>query len=570
MKLPRRKLLGMLAGAVAGPAVLRRALAAEIEAGGAISREMIQRAEWIAGVEYSDEQRDELARSLRRSLRDFDKLRAVDVGYATPPAVQFNPTPFVRPVDSVTRNARRIDATPPALPIADEDLAFLPVTELAALLRTRQVTSRRLTELSLARLERFDPLLHCVMTITKDMAREQADRADREIAAGHYRGPLHGVPWGAKDLIAVDGYPTTWGAPQFADRVLTDTATVARRLEQAGAVLVAKLTLGALAQGDRWFGNYTRNPWNPEQGSSGSSAGSASAVAAGLVSFALGSETLGSILSPAERCGVTGLRPTFGRVSRDGCMTLSWTMDKIGPMCRSVEDTALVLDAIHGADDRDPTAIDQPFDWPPSCDLRNFRVGFIRGDGEVSPEDRPELETLKQLGVKLIEITLPNDLPVWPATLMLGVEAAAAFDDFARDGVEEGLNSWPATFRRHQFTPAVEYLRAARVRTLLLERMEELMRKVDLYVGGDDLAITNLTGHPSIRIPNGLRDDPRPTPTALKFTGRLFGESTLLAVAHAYQQATPWHLDRPPVERFLAEQEEAARRAQAEETQGDE
>ncbi|MEM9657684.1 MAG: amidase, partial [Planctomycetota bacterium] len=333
-----------------------------------------------------------------------------------------------------------------------------------------------------------------------------------------------------------------------------------------GAVLVAKLTLGALAQGDRWFGKYTRNPWDPEQGSSGSSAGSASAVAAGLVPFALGSETLGSILSPAERCGVTGLRPTFGRVSRDGCMTLSWTMDKIGPMCRSVEDAALVLDAIHGADGRDPTAANHPFAWPPTCDLRNLRVGYFRSDDEIAPQERSELEMLGELGVKLVEIALPDELPVRPVALMLGVEAAAAFDDFAREGVEEGLNSWPATFRRHQFTPAVEYLRAARVRTMLLERMERLMREVDLYVGGDDLAITNLTGHPSIRVPAGLRDGPRPTPTALKFTGRLFGESNLLAVAHAYQQATSWHLERPPVERFLAEQEEAERTAEAEET----
>ncbi|TWT33826.1 Glutamyl-tRNA(Gln) amidotransferase subunit A [Posidoniimonas corsicana] len=558
--LHRRGLLRLVAGAAAIPAVMQRALAAQLESGAAVNAEMVRQAEWIAGIEYTDEQREELAESLRRSLRDFEALRQVDIDYSTAPALQFNPAPYLKPAARIVRDAQPTDAAPPELPLTDEQLAFLPVTELAALLRTRRVTSRKLTKLSLARLKRFNPLLRCVMTITEELALRQADQADREIAAGRYRGPLHGVPWGAKDLIAVDGHPTTWGAPMFKDRVLRDTATVARRLDDAGAVLVAKLTLGALAQGDHWYDQFTRNPWDPEQGSSGSSAGSASAVAAGLVPFALGSETLGSILSPAERCGVTGLRPTFGRVSRDGCMTLSWTMDKIGPITRSVEDAALVLNAIHGSDRRDPTAVDQPFTWPPTRDLRSLRVGYFK-----ERADRPEMDVLRRMGVQLVEISLPDDLPVWPMTVMLNVEATAAFDEFARTGVEEGLNLWPATFRRHQFTPAVEYLRAARLRTKLLDRMEILMQTVDLYVEGDDLAITNLTGHPSVRVPSGFRErGARRTPRALKFTGRLFGESELLSVAHAYQQATGWHLERPPVERFLAEQQEAERRAAAE------
>ena len=554
--LRRRAALKALAALGVGTPTFRRALAAQAGRDGKITPEMIQQAEWVAGLELTDAERESAARSIRdHSLADAEAIRKVRVGYEVPPALGFLPAPGLRPAEAVRRNrATPIEAAPIARPDGDEALAFLPVGDLAALIRSKQVTSVELTKLYLGRLRRFDPLLKCVVTITEDLALKQAARADAEVAAGTTRGPLHGIPWGAKDLIDVPGYPTTWGAAPFKDRVGPGTATVAARLEEAGAVLVAKLSLGALAQGDRWFGGMTRNPWDPRRGSSGSSAGSASAVAAGLVGFALGSETLGSIVSPCRVCGASGLRPTFGRVSREGCMALAWSLDKIGPIARSMEDCALVLDAIHGADGLDPTAVDRPFAWPPAVSLRGLKVGFLPDPDR--PEDRrAELGVLRGLGVDLVPIALPEDFPADAVAMMLTVEAAAAFDELTRTHVTEGLNDWPATFLRGRFIPAVDYLRAARVRTLLMRSMAKLMESVALYVGsGEDLALANLTGHPTAVLPGGFRGrDGRELPSAITLTGRLYDESTLLAVAHAFQQATGHHRKRPPLERFLAE-----------------
>jgi Asp-tRNA(Asn)/Glu-tRNA(Gln) amidotransferase A subunit family amidase len=412
------------------------------------------------------------------------------------------------------------------------------------------VTSLELTKLYLARLKRFDPLLKCVVTLTEELAIQQAKRADREIAAGQYRGPLHGIPWGAKDLISHPGYPTTWGAKPFEKQTIDTKATVAQRLEDAGAVLVAKLTLGALAMGDKWFGGMTRNPWNPKEGSSGSSAGPASATAAGLVGFSIGSETRGSIVSPSRRCGTTGLRPTFGRVSRHGCMTLSWSMDKLGPITRSVEDCALVFGAIHGHDGLDPSAVDRPFDWPGRRNLSTLRIGYFENGTPI--DQRADLKTLRDLGVKLKPIELPSDPPAGPVGVILTTEAAAVFDELTRKGITEGLNSWPRIFRAAQFVPAVEYLRANRVRTLLMRKMAELFHDIDAYVNGDDLGLTNLTGHPTVILPDGLtqRGGVEVT-TSITFTGQLNDETNLLSLAHAYQQATGHHLRRPPVEKWL-------------------
>ena len=350
----RRHLLQVLAALGIGSTVFQRALAAEADKPVAITPEMIQQAEWIAGLKLSEADRKAIIGELTRAQRQFEAMRGVKLANAVPPALAFNPAPWLPPcpegrhgtVEPTTQAA-------PKKPDAADDLAFLPVTSLAALVRNRQVSSAELTKLYLERLKKYDPKLHCVVTLTDELALKQAEQADREIAAGRYRGPLHGIPWGAKDLIAYPGYKTTWGAAPFKEQTLDVKATVARRLEAAGAVLVAKLTLGALAMGDLWFGGMTRNPWDPKQGSSGSSAGSASASVAGLVGFALGSETLGSIVSPCRVCGASGLRPTFGRVSRHGCMTLAWSMDKIGPIARSVEDCALVFGAIHGFDGLD-------------------------------------------------------------------------------------------------------------------------------------------------------------------------------------------------------------------------
>jgi Asp-tRNA(Asn)/Glu-tRNA(Gln) amidotransferase A subunit family amidase len=559
--LRRRTLLKGLSALGVGTIPFRRALALQAAQTGTVTSSMIKQAEWIAGLDLTEEERASTARTVARSLRSFADLRKVDVGYDVPPALTFLPSP-PRPAAEVRRNQVRLDESNPSRrPGSAEDLAFLSVRELASLVRNRQVSSTELTKLYLGRLKRFDPLLKCVVTLTERLALEQAAKADQEIAAGAYRGPLHGIPWGAKDLIAYPGYPTTWGATPFKNRVIDVKATVAARLEEAGAVMVAKLSLGALAMGDLWFGGRTRSPWDPRTGSSGSSAGSASAVAAGLVGFAIGSETLGSIVSPCRACGASGLRPTFGRVSRHGCMTLSWSMDKLGPIARSIEDCALIFDAIHGADGLDWAAVDQPFAWPPRVDLASIKVGYIE-DRDRPSDARAELKVLREIGFELVPITLPEDLPVGAITLMLGTEAAAVFDEITRKHITEGLNSWPGTFRNGQFVPAVEYLRAARVRTRLMRAMADRMALVDVYVGsGEDLSITNLTGHPTVVFPMGFHDHSgRMMPGAVTLTGRLYDEATLMAVACAFQQATGDHRHRPPLEAYLAEEEERRER----------
>lgn len=552
--LTRRRLLTALAATGIGSAVFHRALTASALAAGneRVTPQMITGAAWVADIPLTDDEQAALARSVNNVLDDVRTLRKHPLANSDAPAVMFQPAPWRS--NNQTPNERGTvaltETAAPQRPQMEDDLAFLPVTELAALLRTRQVSSVELTKLSLARLERYQPLLNCVVTLTKDLAIKQAERADRELSRGHYRGPLHGVPWGAKDLIGVAGYPTTWGAPQYREQQLP-TATVARRLEQAGAVLVAKLSLGALAMGDRWFNGQTRNPWLPLQGSSGSSAGSASATAAGLVGFSLGSETMGSILSPSKRCGVTGLRPTFGRVSRAGCMTLSWSLDKIGPICRSVEDCALVLGAIHGADgDRDAAAVTEPFHWPMQRDLCSLRVGYVANEKQEN-ELSPVLSQLQQLGVQLRPIQLPVDWPINELYFTLDVEAATVFDDLTRTNNLEGIGSWPRIFRRGQFVSAVEYLRAQRIRAKLQQAMREAIRDVDVYVSHNDLILTNLTGHPQICQPFGYREyKDLKLPGSVTFTGQLYGETELLALAHAFQQTTAQHLDRPDLHRW--------------------
>jgi Asp-tRNA(Asn)/Glu-tRNA(Gln) amidotransferase A subunit family amidase len=552
----RRTVLKSLALLGVGTNTFQRALAAQAAQAGTVTADMIKQSEWIAGLELTQDERASTARTIARSLRSFADLRKVDVGYDVPPALTFMPKPPQQAAGIRRNQARPAETSTPRRPDSAEELAFLPVSALSALIRSRQLSSMELTKLYLERLRRFDPLLKCVVTYTDQLALKQAAKADEEIAAGHYRGPLHGIPWGAKDLIAYPGYPTTWGATPFKNRVIDEKAAVAARLEEAGAVLVAKLSLGALAMGDLWFGGRTRSPWDPRAGSSGSSAGSASAVAAGLVGFAIGSETLGSIVSPCRACGASGLRPTYGRISRHGCMTLSWSMDKLGPIARSIEDCALVFDAIHGADGLDWAAVDYPFDWPPKVPLENIKVGYIE-ERDHPADDREELRVLRKIGLELVPITLPDDLPIQAITLMLGTEAAAVFDEITRKHITEGLNSWPESFRNGQFVPAVEYLRAARVRTKLMRAMAERMAKVDVYVGsGQDLPITNLTGHPCAVFPMGFHDrDGRLMPGSVTLTGRLYDETTLLAVAHAFQQATGDHYKRPPVEAYLADEQ---------------
>ncbi|UCD37738.1 MAG: amidase [Fidelibacterota bacterium] len=520
-----------------------------------LKRKQIAAAEQVIGLSFTKAERDSLLKDVEENRASYDSLRALELPNAVAPALLFNPVPEDKTFD--TRQVPIVYSPIDTVKVPEklEDLAFYSVAQLAELLRTQQVTSMQLTTMYLERLKRLGPQLECVVTLTEELALSQAQRADEEIAAGTYRGPLHGVPYGAKDLLAAKGYPTTWGAVPYKDQVIDEDATVVQRLEGAGAVLIAKLTLGALAWGDVWFGGKTRNPWNLEQGSSGSSAGSAAATAAGLVPFAIGSETWGSIVSPSTRCGATGLRPTYGRVSRAGAMALSWSMDKLGPICRNVEDCALVFDAIRGPDGLDPTVVDLPFNYHYREDLAGLHIGYVESafeeDYPNQARDQAVLDVLRELGAELVPINLP-DYPIDELAFILSAEAAAAFDELTlsdRDDllVRQIRNAWPNSFRSSRFIPAVEYIQANRIRWQVIQEMERILAEVDLYVSpafvGDNLLLTNLTGHPCVVLPNGFND--QGSPTSITFMGQLYDEATILAVARAYQEATGWHLTHP-------------------------
>jgi Asp-tRNA(Asn)/Glu-tRNA(Gln) amidotransferase A subunit family amidase len=527
----------------------------------AITTAEVRAAEKLFGLDFSDEKLQMMLPGLRSQLEDYIAMRNLPLSNSVFPAVQFNPIPMSfrfqeeRPVFKLDL-PRMVK-----LPKEQEDLAFYSIEQLASLIKSRQISSEHLTRFFLARLTKYGPKLECVVTLTEELALKQARRADQEIAKGKYRGLLHGIPYGAKDLLATKGIPTTWGAAPYTNQVFEQDATVIRRLEEAGAVLIAKTTLGELAMGETWFGGMTRNPWNLKEGSSGSSAGSSAATAAGLLPFGLGTETYGSIVSPCDRCGVTGLRPTYGRVSRAGAMTLSWSMDKIGPICRTVEDCAIVLHAIYGPDDRDPTVYDLPFNYDPKVSLKKLRVGYLKADfdsekGERKANDEAALGELRELGANLTAVTLP-DYPISNISFVLSTEGATAFDDLTRSGREDLLKqqdrgAWPNTFRRRQFVPAVDYLQAQRIRWLLIQDMAKLFEKVDLFVApthaGKSSLMGNLTGHPCVVVPNGFSTNG--TPTSFCFIGNLFGEGKILAAAKKYQDATQWHLKHP---RFSAD-----------------
>jgi len=564
--LNRRKVLKAIAGIGVGGAVFHRALASLAQEASEITPEMVEKAEWISGLELSEEERNATARSLQRKLAGLAELRQLKIPNDVAPAFTFRTiAPAISGTPKIERAPTVISNTDAKRPATDEEIAFLPVSALSRLIKNREISSVELTKLYLSRLKKYNPLLNCVVTLTEELAMKQAKRADAEIAAGKYRGPLHGIPWGAKDLIAVPGYTTTWGAPQFKEQKFDYTATVAKRLEEAGAVLVAKLTLGAIAMGDRWFGGMTRCPWNYKVGSSGSSAGSASAAVAGLVGFAIGTETLGSIISPSRRCGATGLRPTFGRVSRYGCMALSWTMDKVGPIARSVEDCALVFAAIHGSDGLDATAESREFAWPPKVDLKSLTVGYTKSRRSI--DDRDDIKKLKSLGVKLKEIEIPSreKMSVRSLTSVLDVEAAAAFEDLTRTGNLEGLNSWGGTFRTASFISAVDYVRAMRARRILQDDFEAMMKTVDVLVNANDLVHTNLTGHPSIALPVGFRErGDLKLPFSTIFTGQLNRETEMLALAKAYQDLHTTHLEKPPLDQQVKKMADEAAQEKAE------
>ena len=537
-----------------------------------ITKEMMHQAEKLFGIELTDAQEAMALGGVNRNLDAYETIRKVDVPLDTEPAIAFHPS-RARKELYVPRTKFRFGKVAAPQFKTIEDLAFATVPQLAELIRTRRVSSTELTKMYLARLKRYGPKLFCVVTLTEELALKQAAAADAEIKRGKYRGPLHGIPWGAKDLFATKGIKTTWGAEPYRDQVIDYDATVVERLDEAGAVLVAKLSMGALAQGPRWFAGVTRNPWQPDeaqQGSSGSSAGPASATAAGLVGFSIGTETLGSIVSPSSRCGCTGLRPTYGRVSRYGAMGLSWTMDKIGPICRGVEDCAAALHAIYGPDGKDITVGDAPFNWNPDANISTLRIGYLKNEFDgagfqpANEQQRQQaeqrrtvykkaLEALETAGAKLNPIELPK-LPAASLRFILTAEAAAAFDDITRDGRVNQLSGqspgdWPNSFRTSRFIPAVEYLRAQRVRTLLMHEMEKLMSQWDVFVspapGSASLLVTNLTGHPAVVLPCGFVNE---LPAAIMFTGGVYDEVSPLRVALAFERATQWHAMHPKMD----------------------
>jgi Asp-tRNA(Asn)/Glu-tRNA(Gln) amidotransferase A subunit family amidase len=544
---------------------------AKLAAGADITVDTIASAEEVAGLHFDPQERELMLDGLKQQEQRIEALHKIPLDNSVSPAIKFDPLPPGKKLTPMAhRPMRRSKVADRATPANLDELAFLPVSELSELLRRRRVTSTQLTQMYIARLKKYDPVLHCVISLTEERALKQAAAADAEISRGHYRGPLHGIPWGAKDLLAVRGYKTTWGAGPFKEQVIDADATVVQRLDDAGAVLIAKLTLGELAQGDIWFGATTRNPWKVDQGSSGSSAGPASATAAGLVGFSIGSETLGSISSPSTRCGTTGLRPTFGRVPRTGAMALSWTMDKLGPICRSVEDCALVLDAIYGPDGKDNTVIPADYHWNAHLSPASLRVGYVKSAfdlPQLDPADAKRtlhatknfddaaLDVLRRMGIHLIAVDLP-DVPYDAMRIILSAEAAASFDELTRTDrdkelVQQGKFDWPNSFRTSRFIPAVDYVNANRVRTIAIQKWDDLMRTVDVIVTPtgaanlSQLVATNLTGHPAVILPNGFRDDG--TPVSLTFLGGLFEEAKLLAVAKAYQDATGFHLRHPVV-----------------------
>jgi Asp-tRNA(Asn)/Glu-tRNA(Gln) amidotransferase A subunit family amidase len=570
---------GLGLGATLAPGILWARMQ---DAGGKrITLAMVTDAMQLAGLEFSETELKAMVDAANQNLTRYEEQRAIHIPNDVSPPFHFSALVPGIEVNKAKLPFRLSAAPPLKRPAALEDAAFWPVRHLAELIRTRQVSSVELTEMYLTRLHRYNPKLNNVVTFLDDLAMAEAKRADAEIAAGKYKGPLHGIPWGAKDIIAVKGFKTTWGSPAFKDQSFDYDASVVELLRDAGAVLVAKLSTGELASGDQWFGGQTRNPWNPSQGSSGSSAGPSSATAAGCVGFGIGSETSGSILSPSARCGLAGLRPTFGRISRYGVMALSWTQDRLGPICRYAEDCAIVMQAIARPDGRDMSVSDIPFNWNAQLDVKKLRVGYIKESFDeltnttVKENADRTLDTLRSIGVlKFIPMVVP-DMPGNINTLGgIGVESTAFFDEHARAGrMKDARGGGRANGR---LVPAVEFLRAQRIRMMLMMKLAEATASVDVYLAASNTAgggggrgadpatagaatpaepprpqtpaqrhsaMANLACYPAINVPNGFSDTG--SPTNVTFFARPFGELELLALAKAYQDAAGFHLRRP-------------------------
>jgi Asp-tRNA(Asn)/Glu-tRNA(Gln) amidotransferase A subunit family amidase len=516
---------------------------------------MVAEAQKLIGFEFTPAQSDSMLFKLENNAKAYQELRRLKMPNSVVPALNFNPIPTGFVSQDRTNGFKLSKTSPVKLPADKNELAFYTIRELSELIRTRQITSVELTKFFLERLKKYDPKLLFVVSYTEERALKKAAEADAEIKAGKYRGVLHGIPFGVKDLLATTDSKTTFGAGPYKDQVLPVDATVVKRLEDAGAVLIAKLTLGELAQGDVWFGGMTRNPWDITRGSSGSSAGPASTVSSGCLPFAIGSETLGSIVSPSTECGDTGLRPSFGRVSKYGAMALSWSMDKLGPITRSVEDAAIVFNAIQGTDPNDLSTIAAPFNYDGTVTtLKGWKIGYLKGsmnNPNLNPiNDSITLVKLKELGAELIPIEMPT-VPATAIAFVLDAEAGAAFQELVLNHkddmlVKQNKGAWPNTFRSAQFIPAVEYIQANRARTLLIQQWYEKLKGLDIYIApsfSSNLRLTNLTGNPCVVLPNGVNK--KGLPASITFMGQLFGEGKTLEAARIYQEATNFNKKHP-------------------------
>jgi Asp-tRNA(Asn)/Glu-tRNA(Gln) amidotransferase A subunit family amidase len=582
----RRRFLAYFSGIGMGSSLLPGVLWAQMPQDSTPARvtdEMLKSALAISGLTFSDEDRKAVLQGVNRSLTSFEEVRKLEIPNDVAPPFYFSP---IVPGMKVNRTREPLHFSAPVVkrPANLEDVAFWPIVQLAQLIKTKQVTSLELTQMYLGRLHKYNDKLNCVVTFLDEVAIAQAKAADAEIASGKYKGPLHGIPWGAKDIIAVKGYKTTWGSGAYKDQMIPEDASVVEMLREAGAVLLAKLTSGELAQGDNWFGGQTKNPWNTEQGSSGSSAGPGSATAGGCVAFAIGTETSGSILSPSGRCGVTGLRPTFGRISRHGVMALSWTQDRLGPMCRYAEDCAIVMSVIAKPDGKDLSVSEIPFNWNARLDIHKLRVGYLKDgfeevrDTAASAMNAKAIEQVQSLGVKLVPVKMPD----WNVDgSSYGVESAVFFDEMIRSNRDKQMtNPGRANgFRSARLIPAVEYLQSQRARTMMMMKLAEATADVDVYLvpangggggaggrgrgagadgegrgrGGDPnarrgvtqrhFAMANTACYPAINVVHGFTD--AGTPGSFTFYARPFGEAELLAVAKAYQDASGFHLKHP-------------------------
>lgn len=558
----RRKFLEHFACIGVASLTLPKGSITDDDDGSLITVDVIKEAEKIIGLNLTDKERNDVLESLISNLETIEAIRQEKMDFNVPSCMVFNPLP---PGINLSRKKKEATFSKISIKKPDkvEDLAYMTILELSELIKTKQVTSIDLTKLYLSRLKALDSKLRFVVNLTENLALEQAKKADDEIRSGTYRGALHGIPYGIKDLFSVKNYPTTWGTQVYKDRIIDEDATVVQKLEHAGAVLLAKLSTGTLASGAEWFGGVTKNPWIPNQSSGGSSAGPAAATAAGCVAFSIGTETNGSMLNPCNRCGTTGLRPTFGRISRYGCMPVSWSFDKVTPICRSVEDCAVVLHHIHGPDDKDNTVQDFPFNWHPDINIDDLNIGYharffdkeLMGN-PTEPEDIRYYRTIRDGSLKVLHyfrqrgftlIPLEFELAHLGEGYMMEIEAAAAFDEFTRSEVDDLVEDqkWPTYHRIHRFVSGVDYLQAARYRSRLIQKMHEALADVDVYIEitWSNNWSTNVTGHPIVVLPCGFFDSGRPF--SITFVGKPFQEDKLLAVAKAFQDSTKFHLKHP-------------------------